>query len=199
MDLRARDYRKMAAKSCKPFSGILALITLVYVVISTALSYTFLGIILLGGALTLGYIVVIKNVCASEKPRVENLFDGFDQFGESVVTFILHEIFIILWSLLFIIPGIIKGYSYAMTFYILRDEKISGTEAITKSREIMNGNKWKLFCLEFSYIGWILLSILTFGILLLWVIPKMETARYKFYLHITGKDVEVKALEETAE
>lgn len=199
MNLRARDYRRMAAQACKPYSGTLALITLLYIIITCALSYTGIGLLILGGPFTIGYIVLVKKVVAKETPIVNDIFSGFnDQLGDSIVTYILHEIFILLWTLLLIIPGIIKSYSYAMTFYVVKDEKLSGTAAITRSRELMHGNKWKLFCLNLSYIGWIILSYFTLGILLLWIIPKMETARYMFYLHITGKDAEKPAVEEIA-
>ena len=93
-----------------------------------------------------------------------------------------------LWSLLFVIPGIIATYSYSMSFYILRDNPDMDANAARKaSIEMMKGNKWKLFCLELSFIGWMLLSMLTFGILLLWVGPYMETAKAAFYEELKAK------------
>ena len=69
-----------------------------------------------------------------------------------------------------------------MTFYILKEHpEMTATEAITESRRIMLGNKWRLFCLDFSFIGWYLLSCLTFGILLIWVLPYHEAAHAAFY------------------
>lgn len=186
--LRARDFRHKAAESCKPYSGMLALTTLVYLLIVAALSYTGLGLLILGGPLTIGYVTLIKNTIYGTDPKLENIFDGFGKFGDAFITYLLYEIFLCLWTLLFIIPGIIKTYSYALTFYLVKDEGLSGTEAITKSRQMMHGHKWRLFCLEFSYIGWILLCILTFGILFLWVNPKMEAAKYHFYLDLKGED-----------
>lgn len=188
-NLRARDYRRKASDACKPYSGRLALITLIYLLIMAVVAYIPLAILILGGPFTIGYIIVVKKTVNSTEPAYEDIFGGFnDKIGSSIVTYILETIFVFLWSLLLIIPGIIKSYAYAMSMYLVNDEGLSGTEAITKSRELMHGNKWKLFCLDLSYIGWWILCILTFGILTLWVNPKFETARYLFYLHISGKD-----------
>lgn len=75
-----------------------------------------------------------------------------------------------------------------MSFYIYNDNRQLGTmDSIDESKRLMNGHKWELFCLYCSYIGWLLLSCLTLGILLLWVIPKMQLAVYIFYLNISGK------------
>ena len=80
------------------------------------------------------------------------------------------------------IPGIIKSYSYAMTMYILADHpEMAPLDAIAESKRIMTGNKWRLFCLDLSFIGWLVLCILTFGILTLWVAPYQQCARAEFY------------------
>ena len=110
-------------------------------------------------------------------------------FEHAFVLALLETVYLFLWSLL-IIPAFIKPYSYAMSFFIQKDNPdMTANECITESRRIMDGNKWKLFCLEFSYIGWVILCILTLGILSFWVSPKMNQAKYLFYLHITGKDM----------
>ena len=91
-------------------------------------------------------------------------------------------IYTYLWSLLFFIPGVVKLYSYAMTPYLLKDEPELGANAtIEKSMKMMAGNKMKLLKLDFSFIGWIFLSMLTLNIGLLWVTPYMYTARAEFY------------------
>jgi len=117
------------------------------------------------------------------------MFAGFNDFGDAFVLYLLQLIFTFLWILLLIIPGIIKSYAYSMSYYIRMDKKLSPNECITESRRIMNGHKWELFCLRFSYIGWFILCALTLGILSLWVIPRFNQAHYEFYLHITGQDV----------
>ena len=72
-------------------------------------------------------------------------------------------------------------------FILFENPDMSADDAITKSCEIMDGHRWELFCLEFSYIGWAILCLLTFGILIFWVGPRMQAARYAFYLNISGK------------
>lgn len=109
-------------------------------------------------------------------------FIGFSQYGRALGCCVLTGLFIFLWSLLFIIPGIIKAFSYAMTPYILLDHPEMGvSEAITESRRIMDGHKWELFCLNLSFIGWILLGILTLGILFFWLTPYMSITHAAFY------------------
>ena len=103
---------------------------------------------------------------------------------------VLYNVFLALWSMLFIIPGIVKYYSYSMTFYILRDNPdMLANDAITASRQMMNGHKLRLFCLHLSFIGWILLSVLTLGIGLLFVFPYMQTAQAAFYEDLRNRQL----------
>ncbi len=81
------------------------------------------------------------------------------------------------------------SYAYSMSWFILADDpNIPANEARKRSIEMMRGNKWRLFCLDFSFIGWILLSILTFGILLFWIMPYMQTARAEFYQDLLAQE-----------
>lgn len=141
--------------------------------------------LVLGGPLAYGMAdFTLKVVRKDESKSTADLFKGFsNQFGRSIVAFILEAVYLALWFLLFIIPGIIKSFSYSMTFYLLHDHpELEGNDAITKSRELMKGHKWDLFVLRLSFIGWILLSCLTFGILaILFVNPWMSVAQAKFY------------------
>lgn len=94
----------------------------------------------------------------------------------------LMYLFIVLWSFLFIIPGIIKVFSYSMTPYILEENpELSANEAIDRSRAMMKGHKFDLFWLFLSFIGWFFLSLLTLGIGGLWLGPYMQTATAAFY------------------
>ena len=94
----------------------------------------------------------------------------------------LMELKVFLWSLLFLIPGIIMSFSYAMTPYILEEHpEIGAWEASTRSKEIMTGHRFDLFWLYLSFIGWALLCILTFGIGLFWLIPYMSASEIGFY------------------
>ena len=95
---------------------------------------------------------------------------------------LLMYIFVILWSFLLVIPGIIKTFSYAMTPYILEENpELSANDAIDRSRAMMKGHKFDLFWLYLSFIGWLILSLLTLGIGGLWLGPYMNTAVAGFY------------------
>lgn len=187
--MRARDYRLAASEECRNYSGTLALIYLILAIIEGAVSGATFGLgILVLGPLTMGTVMVSESVHNKGNVALETLFSGFKMFEKAVVLSILETVYLILWSLL-IIPAFIKPYSYAMSFYIQKDNpEMTANESITESRRMMNGYKWKLFCLDLSYIGWILLCILTLGILSFWVSPKIQQAHYLFYLNISGKN-----------
>lgn len=142
-----------------------------------------IGGLIIAPPLKVGFYEGLKLLWRGKKK--ENMFSGFegDKFGRSVGGILLMDIFIFLWSLLFIIPGIIKAFSYCLTPFIISDSQgISVTDAITLSRKITYGYKGDIFVFFLSYIGWMLLSILTFGILdLLYVQPYMLTAFAGYY------------------
>ncbi|MBP5366786.1 MAG: DUF975 family protein [Bacteroidales bacterium] len=113
--------------------------------------------------------------------------DIFTFFGQARLfgTVLLAELYITLWSLLLVVPGIIKYYSYAMTVYILNDNPdLSYNAAIDKSREMMRGQKLDLFCLDLSFIGWYILALLSFGIGFLWLGPYITASHVAFYEHL---------------
>ena len=101
----------------------------------------------------------------------------------------IRNLKIFLWSLLLIIPGIVKGYEYRMIPYLLAENpELTANEAITRSKEMMDGNKWRLFCLNFSFIGWDILAMFTFGIGNLWLNPYKEAAKAAFYREVSGTE-----------
>jgi len=115
-------------------------------------------------------------------PRLSQLFGGFNYFGKSFLSTFLMGVFIMLWCLLFVVPGIIKTYSYALTFFIIaEDSSVGAVEAITRSRQLMDGNKWRLFCLYLRFTGWGILCLFTFGLGFLWLGPYMMAATTAFY------------------
>ena len=116
--------------------------------------------------------------------NLRELGAGFrDDWGNVVLTMFLKNLFIFLWALLFIIPGIVKAYSYRMVPYIIKEHpEISGTQAITLSRQMMNGHKWNTFVLDLSFLGWHILSILTLGILeIFFVTPYIQATDAELY------------------
>ena len=143
-----------------------------------------LGIIsfIIGGPLSLGYTTLILLISRNQKPDFAILLGGFKRFGTSFTAYFLRLIFIILWTLLLIIPGIIACLRYSQTFYILsEDGNIGPLEAISKSKEMMVGNKWKLFCLYCRFIGWFILCIVTLGFAGLYVGPYFSQSCANFY------------------
>ena len=141
-----------------------------------------LVIIIVAGPFTLGLASFSLSFSRQENPDIGIIFSGFNDFGRALGTHLLMALYLILWTMLLYIPGIIKSFSYAMTFYVLSDDPSLGpNEAITKSRQLMDGKKWKLFCLYCRFIGWALLCLLTLGIGFLWLVPYMNISVAKFY------------------
>lgn len=138
--------------------------------------------ILIGQPLGLGLIIFSLKFKRGENYSVETLFNGFRQFGSVVLLYLWMMLWIILWTLLLFIPGIIKSYSYSMSFYILADNPEVGVRnALTLSKQMMSGFKWKYFVLQLSFIGWSLLACLTLGIGFLWLSPYMQISIANFY------------------
>ena len=193
----AKDYRKLAWSKLSGNWGTAILAMLIYMVIIGISSIVAVGPFILAGILGVGLYGVYLGIIRGKETKLENLFDGFREgVVNNLLGGLLVGIFTFLWSLLFVIPGIVKGYSYSMTLFILKDNpEMSATDAITESRRMMNGNKWRLFCLDFSFIGWILLSTLTCGILYILVYPYMYAARAAFYESLKGAPVEAEASE----
>ena len=149
-----------------------------------------LGIVrfIVGGPVKLGYCRFLLKMHDGEDAQVGDLFSRFDRFGDGFCLELLTSLYIILWSLLFIIPGFIKAYAYAMAPFILEENpNMTPSEAIKASRELMDGHKFELFCLYWSFFGWALLSVLTLGIGSLWLNPYMNAATAAFYRSIAGR------------
>jgi uncharacterized membrane protein len=138
--------------------------------------------LLVGAPLTLGMILFLKDIYNKSEVRIERIFDGFKDFLRVFLATLVIGIFVFLGYLLLIIPGIIISIACSMTYFILAENKeISAIDAIRQSRDMMRGYKWKYFCLQLRFFGWILLSILTLGILFLWIHPYMMMASLNFY------------------
>ena len=119
-----------------------------------------------------------------EPSSIEDIFrEGFDNFGRKLGGYLWMELFIYLWSLLFVIPGIIKAISYALTPYILADCKnVRATDALKLSMRMMEGHKWEYFVLGLSFIGWTLLTYLTCGLLYVFYVgPYMNNTFAGYY------------------
>ena len=142
--------------------------------------------IFLFNPLTVGcYRFFRKNAEAAGAP-LGTITEGFSEYGRVFLTLFLRDLFLALWTSLFIIPGLIKGYSYRMVPYIIKDNpELSATEVITRSREMMNGNKWRAFLFDLSFLGWELLSLITCGIVgLFWTDPYKKNSDAALYLEL---------------
>ncbi len=154
------------------------------------ISATGIGALILTGPLTFGLAKVFLNLTRSDEPvKIEDAFSGFtSDIGGNIILGLLIAVFTFLWSLLFIIPGIVKAYSYSMAFYIKHDNpSYTWQQCIDESRRMMSGNKMRLFLLDLSFIGWIIVGALCFGIGTLWVTPYIEAAHTNFYEDICQK------------
>jgi uncharacterized membrane protein len=123
------------------------------------------------------------------KPSFADAFYGFKvKYLRNIGTLLLVGIKIVLWSFLLVIPGIIKSFEYAIIPYILADDaEISSKEAFKKAKEMMQGNKWRLFKLNFSFFGWFVLCVLTCGVGTIFLLPYVSAANAEFYAELKNK------------
>ncbi len=145
--------------------------------------------ILLSGPFMVGVSKVFLSIARNQRTEVGKMFDGFQCFSNAMGTYLASVILVFLWSLLFIIPGIIAGISYSMAYFILVDDpKREPGDALSLSKEMMYGYKWQYFCLNFRFFGWAILSaVFTLGIGMLWVFPYMQTSYAHFYEMVRKK------------
>ena len=194
MKKEAKFFREAAWSQLKGHWKHAVLFTLVYVIITSvaqiigsksdlvSILISLLALLPLG----YGYYVAFLDFKRTGAPlKIEQMFDGFKDYGRVLTTKLLEGIYIILWSLLLFIPGIIKSISYSQTSFILKDyPELKNNAAIELSMAMMKGHKFDYFYLMLTFIGWLFLGILTLGIGLLWVYPYMYTASAHFYEYV---------------
>ncbi|MBQ4354412.1 MAG: DUF975 family protein [Clostridia bacterium] len=185
---------------------MMALLILVITAVTAILGF------IIGGAGKLGYARFNLNLVDGREARIDDLFSQFHRLGAGFIMNLLTALYVFFWSLLFVIPGIIKTYSYAMTPYILSEHpEYTPNDAITLSRRMMDGNKFRLFCLRFSFIGWSILcslpsafavtALLSGSMLLLplvfvtilgylFLYAYQEAAQAAFYREISGTEIQ---------
>lgn len=179
MELKANAKAQIKGKI-----GILFVISLVIAVLS-GIAGAILGfipfvgplasVIIVTPAFSLSIYRVYLGVVAGGTPEVSDAFCGFDDFWSAFKVNFLVSLFTFLWSLLFVIPGIVKGLSYSMSMYILAENKgKSALECIHESQQMTYGHKADLFVLSLSFIGWCLLGSVTFGLAYIWIVPYMQ-------------------------
>lgn len=182
MDLRT--LKQEAKQVMQQNYGMALIISALPPLLLGATGLTGIALILLA-PITVGMVWAFVMINRRQNPELGVLLRGFSAEGylNNVIVLLLKNIFIFLWALLFLIPGIIKSYAYAMTPFLLADDTVSHkSDAISQSRAMMNGHKGQLFLLHLSFIGWLILSIFTFGILyIFYVRPYMMSAEARFY------------------
>ncbi len=143
----------------------------------------------LGSFTGVGYARFNLNMVDGQPAEFENLFKYFAYWKTTAVTRVLRTIYVLLWSLLFIIPGIIASYNYMMTDYILADNpELDSSRALEISKEMMYGNRFRFFCLQLSFIGWDILATIPFGIGHLWLTPYKQASFAAFYREVSGTE-----------
>ena len=170
-------------------AGILAITGIVFAALFVLMVVHCILRIFVFNPLAVGlYAFFADNV--SNKVDLGSVRKGFaPSYMRNVGSMLVRDIFLFLWSLLFIVPGLIKAYSYRMVPYILAENPdMKPVDAITRSREIMDGNKWNSFVLDLSFIGWHLLSGITFGIVgIFYVYPYVYQTDAELYTAIKNK------------
>jgi len=156
------------------------LLSLPYILLTTFIA------LVIGSTVKVGHAKFYLDLTDAYPPSIGTLFAYFRRWGTAVLTELLKFVIIFFGIILFLVPGIIAAYSLSMTPYIIAEnDGIKVIDAMKESHRIMRGNRFRLFCLHCSFIGWILLSVLTFGIGLLWVNPYINAACTDFYRSIT--------------
>ncbi len=188
---------RAARESIKGKWGLAILTFFIYTLLTTTSGSTrshgsLLGIssiltLIIAGPLSLGAAIFSLSMSRGKEARLEQIFQGFNNFSTAFITYLLILIYVLLWALLLIVPGIIAALGYSMAFYILADDpSIKPQDALKKSKGMMDGYKLKLFYLFLRFFLLALLCILTLGIGFFWLIPYVHVTMAKFYDDIKG-------------
>lgn len=187
---RSKETRKLAWELLrKHYWGVFAF-TIIAALIS---SVGFVGLILGGPILVGAAYMMLRTIREDDSSNLEYLFKEFNDFGRTLGVHIISMIKIFLWSLLFIIPGIVRSYSLSMVYFIAKENPdLSVSEVQQRSTEMMRGHKFRLFKLHFSFIGWFILGMITFGIGHIFLIPYIKTAEGFFYEELVSLNPQYK-------
>ena len=187
---RNSEIRRAARYALKGNWTQAVLATLVFTLVTAAAgSIPFAGLLVVC-PLEFGFMLCFLRLVRGEdsSEMVGDQFSVFNRYGRVLGTSLLMALYTLLWCLLFIIPGIVKSYAYAMTPYVMNDRPdLDADDCIHESRMMMKGYKWKLFCMDLSFIGWAILCIFTLGIGLLWLQPYIEASHAKFYEELKAR------------
>lgn len=121
--------------------------------------------------------------------QFNTVFEGFQDYGRVLVTMLIRDVFILLWTLLLIIPGAMKAYSYRLVPYLVKDRpELSPMEVLAESEALMRGNRWQAFVMDLSFLGWLLLGVVTLNLgNIFWTNPYMNATDAALYQELTGR------------
>ncbi len=186
--LKERARRQLDGGIFKPtwlkLLGALIILTLIEVAVGS-IGFGIAVLLLIGPCAYATERICAK--CAKNKEVDYNsLFVGFSEnFTQTFLFALISELFIFLWTLLLIVPGIIKSYSYGMGYFIQQEQDNKNWKfCLEKSKSLMNGKKGQLFALDLSFIGWYFLGLLAFGVGIFFVLPYHQMARTNFFLEV---------------
>ena len=169
--------------------GALLIIRVLLMVVMAALSATVIGTFVLGGAFVLAISGIFLRVAqGGDRPEPHDLFAtmNYDGISRGFLATLRYSVFVWLWGLLFVIPGIVKAIEYSQMFYLLADEpNMSARDAQKQSMELMRGHRGEYFVLMLSFLGWEILSVFTLGFLQIWLVPYLSTTLANYYLKLT--------------
>lgn len=186
------DRASLKARAKEMISGNMGMLIVCFIIVAALpgvcniIPYVgWIASICVSGPLALGSAYIYLNLRRGFDPDVNILFSGFQRFVDALVLTLLIGVFTFLWSLLFVVPGIIKAISYSQAYYILAEHpEMSAKEALDESIDIMDGHKMDYFVLILSFIPWMLLCSITCGLAILYVGPYMEATFVNFYEEI---------------
>ncbi|MFC5468244.1 DUF975 family protein [Cohnella suwonensis] len=166
-----------------------------WIVVTALGAVPFLGSILaliFTGAINYGLADFSLRIARNEPLNVGDVFSGFQRLGRTFMLYLLMNIFIFLWTLLLLIPGLIAYLRYSMSYFILKDNpELFASEAIRRSKQLMYGHKWRYFVLNLTFIGWALLGVLTCFVGYLWLLPYIRVTQAHFYEDLIRGDAKL--------
>ncbi len=146
--------------------------------------------LIISGPIALGIANFYIHLVVKNEVRIERFFDGFKNFLNSFILHVATTLFIILWTLLFIIPGIIAAIRYSMAYLIMSENPdITPMEAINKSKILMEGHKMEYFEFVISFIGWFLVGLITLGLGFFYLYPYFNASKIYFYKTLLGEEI----------
>jgi uncharacterized membrane protein len=188
MQTTNRDLMLQAREALKGHWGLAIGGSVIYMLLTIGISLIpmvgWIGGLIIAGPLILGWTIFFLALSRKQESKISQLFDGFQRFTKALGAYLL----MILCICPFVAP-FIAALSYSQIFFILAENpQMKSSDALRKSEALMNGNRWKLFCLFWRFFGWCLLGILTLGIGFLWIMPYMQATLARFYDDLKAGD-----------